>query len=95
MQIKSRLILFWEPNYLKDGSVRYLTKGQSKDSTETAFKSFLRYNLVTNQPPDIAKRLVKGPTMEIRSLGGSRRMGENDICRILFPHGDRACYSCW
>ncbi len=72
-------------NYLNDGSVQYVTNGQSKDSTETAFKNFLRYNLVTNLPTQVADRLVKGPTMEIRSLGGSRRMSENDIFSILFP----------
>jgi ABC-2 type transport system permease protein len=72
-------------NYLNDGSVRYVTNGQSKDSTETAFRNFLRYNLVTNLPTPIADRLVKGPSMEIRSLGGSRKMSENDIFSILFP----------
>jgi hypothetical protein len=70
---------------MADGSVQYTTPGQSKDSTETAFRNFLRYNLVTNQPPEIANRLAKGPTIEVRSLGSSRQVGTNDILSIVFP----------
>lgn len=82
-QIQGYYVLTQE--YLNDGSARYVTAGQAKSSTESAFKSFLRYNLVANQPADIAKRLVNGPVMEIQSLGGSRKMGENDFLSILFP----------
>lgn len=82
-QIQGYYVL--QPDYLKDGSAKYTTTGKTKDSTESAFRSFLRYNLAASQPPEIAKRLVKGPDMEIRSLEGSRKMGENDFLSILFP----------
>lgn len=71
--------------YLKDGSARFVTSGQAKSATESAFRRFLRYNLVAGQPNDVANRLVKGPELEIRSLGGGRKMGENDIFSLLFP----------
>jgi ABC-2 type transport system permease protein len=71
--------------YLKDGSVRYITNGQAKSATESAFKRFLRYNLVSAQPPDVARRLVQGPVLEILSLSGGRRMAENDIFSLLMP----------
>ena len=74
-----------QPDYLDTGSARYVTDLQVKDSTESAFKKFLRYNLVSSQPAEIANRLVKGPNLEIRSLTGNRRMGENDIVAIIFP----------
>ena len=74
-----------QPDYLDTGSARYVTDAQVKDSTESAFKKFLRYNLVSSQPAEIANRLVKGPNLEIRSLTGNRRMGENDIVAIIFP----------
>lgn len=74
-----------QPEYMDNGSARFVTDSQAKDSTETAFKYFLRYNLASNQPADIAKRLVKGPDVEIRSLGGNRSMGENDIVAIFIP----------
>jgi ABC-2 type transport system permease protein len=82
-QIQGYYVL--QPDYLKDGSAKYTTTGKAKDSTESAFRSFLRYNLAASQPPEVAKRLVKGPDLEIRSLGGSRKMGENDFLSILFP----------
>ena len=74
-----------QPEYFDTGSARFVTDGQVKDSTESAFKKFLRFNLVSSQSPEIANRLVKGPDVEIRSLGGGRRMGENDIVAIVFP----------
>ena len=74
-----------QQGYMDNGSARFVTQTQVKDSTETAFKKFLRYNLVSNQPAAIANRLVKGPDIEIRSLEGNRRMGENDIVAIIFP----------
>jgi ABC-2 type transport system permease protein len=82
-QIQGYYVL--QPDYLKDGSAKYTTTGKAKESTESAFRSFLRYNLAASQPPEVAKRLVKGPEMEIRSLEGSRKMGENDFLSILFP----------
>jgi len=62
-----------------------VTDSQVKDSTETAFKNFLRYNLVSSQPAEIANRLVKGPVIEVRSLGNSRNVGGNDLVAIIFP----------
>ena len=74
-----------QPGYMDNGSAQFVTDSQVKDSTESAFKNFLRFNLVSDQPSDIANRLVKGPDLEIRSLGGDRRMGENDFVAIIFP----------
>ncbi len=74
-----------QPNYMDDGSARFVTDLQVKSSTETAFKKFLRYNLVSSQPAEIANRLVKGPVLEIRPLGNSRNVGGNDIVAIIFP----------
>lgn len=71
--------------YQDDGSAQFVTNGQAKSATESAFRRFLRYNLVNGQPTEIANRLVKGPDLEIRSLGGGRKMGENDIFSLLFP----------
>ncbi len=74
-----------QPNYMNDGSARFVTDSQVKDSTENAFKNFLRYNLVSSQPAEIANRLVKGPVIEVRSLGNSRNVGGNDFVAIIFP----------
>jgi ABC-2 type transport system permease protein len=73
------------PEYMNNGSARFVTDTQVKDATETAFKNFLRYNLVSNQPAEIANRLVKGPDLEVRSLGGTQHMGGNEIVAIIFP----------
>ncbi len=74
-----------QPEYMDNGSARFVTDAQVKDSTESAFKNFLRYNLVSGQPAEIANRLVKGPNLEIRSMGGNRRMGDNEFVSIIFP----------
>ena len=74
-----------QAQYLNDGSARFVTIGQAKSATESAFKRFLRYNLVNGQPAVVAQRLVEGPVLEIRSLGGTRSMGENVIFSLLFP----------
>jgi ABC-2 type transport system permease protein len=73
-----------QPSYMDNGSVRFTTPGQPKDSSETAFRNFLRYNLVSNQAPAVADRLSKGPTIEIRSLGSTHQAG-NDVLSIIFP----------
>jgi len=74
-----------QAQYLNDGSARFVTIGQAKSATESAFKRFLRYNLVNGQPAAVAQRLVQGPVLEIRSLGGTRTMGENVLFSLLFP----------
>ena len=73
------------PGYLEEGSAQYVTLGQSKETTEAAFKRFLRYNLIFSQPPELAQRLLEGPQVEIRSLDGSRRMRSDNLLGLFMP----------
>ena len=74
-----------EPSYPQDGSTKYVTVGQMKDAADSAVKNFMIYNLISGQPKDVLQRLLKGPTIEVRSLGGNRRTSENDILSLVLP----------
>ena len=74
-----------ESSYKEDGSTKYVTTGQMKDTAETAVRDFMYFNLVSGQPQATVDRLMKGPTIEVRSLGGNRKTGKNDILNIVLP----------
>ncbi len=72
-------------DYLKSGKIQYVTAESIKDNTRSDFQEFLRYNLASELPAEVAARVVEGPEYVIRSLDGTRSTGESDFLSILVP----------
>jgi ABC-2 type transport system permease protein len=52
---------------------------------QAQFQDFLRVNWLAGQPPSVVTRLIEGDSLVVRSLDGSRRMGEKDWFNIFTP----------
>jgi len=73
------------PDYLKNGAVKLYSLESFKDETRTTFQRFLRYNLLNDQPKEVANRLLNGPALVIQSLSSDRKMADNEVLNILMP----------
>jgi ABC-2 type transport system permease protein len=71
--------------YLDNGMVDVTSQDTIKDTTRQDFQSFLRYNLLAGQPPQIAERVLNGPAIVIQSLNSNRTMAGNEFINILLP----------
>lgn len=72
-------------NYLNSGEVTMVTTAETGSNAESNFGEFLAFNLVKDQPQQLAERLRDGPNLIIRSLDGSREMASNDWFSLLLP----------
>ncbi len=53
--------------------------------TQRDFEDFLRRNLLTSQPKDVADRIIKGPNLVIQATQEKRTMGNNDWFKVVMP----------
>jgi ABC-2 type transport system permease protein len=74
-----------DAKYLQNGTVHLYTLDTFKDTTRDQFQKFLRYNLLTAQPQQVADRVLKGPTIVVQSLDSNRKMADNEFLNILMP----------
>jgi ABC-2 type transport system permease protein len=72
-------------DYLKTGQVRLIYLSKLKGSDEEQFAAFLRVNLLANQPPDIAKRILDGNTLITQSVDKSRQASQEQFINIMLP----------
>jgi ABC-2 type transport system permease protein len=82
-QIQAYFVL--EANYLQTGQVKMVALEAPADTVQGQFESFLRANLVAHQPPAIAKRLLDGASVVVRSSQGNRQMATNQILNMILP----------
>jgi ABC-2 type transport system permease protein len=72
-------------DYLKTGKVKVVYHKAPKEPAREQFYSFLAANLLADQPPEIAARLVAGSNVNIESADGSRQMSSQGWFNILLP----------
>ena len=72
-------------DYLQTGQVKLIFLSKLKGSDEEQFAAFLRVNLLANQPPDIAKRILAGNTIITQSADKSRQASQEQFINILLP----------
>jgi ABC-2 type transport system permease protein len=72
-------------DYLTSGHTQVVYLNKLKGADEKQFAAFLKINLVTDQPPDIANRIMDGNEMIIRSTDHSREASQNRFMDILLP----------
>jgi len=82
-QIQAYYVL--DANYLQSGQARLIALEEPDSSVQNQFLVFLRANLLANQPKQVAQRILEGNNLAIRSVDGTRQMGENDWFNVLVP----------
>jgi ABC-2 type transport system permease protein len=72
-------------DYLKNGQATIFENKKSGTNIEDDFSNFLKYNLVADKPENVAKRLIQGTNLIVRSVDGSRELAANNWLAILLP----------
>ena len=73
------------PTYLQDAKAQLVYQKEPKQMARTQFVDFLVANLLAQQNPEYADRIVEGAHITSRSLDGSREVGPNDMLAIFIP----------
>jgi ABC-2 type transport system permease protein len=71
-------------DYLKTGQVKLIYE-KIKGSDEVQFTSFMKVNLLANQPPDVAKRLLDGNQIITQSIDKNRQASQEQFINIMLP----------
>lgn len=72
-------------DYLQTGLATVIYLDKLKVSDQEQFDSFLKANLLANQPPNIANRILDGSQLIIRSTDKSREVSQEHIINIILP----------
>jgi len=72
-------------DYLQAGQVKLIFLSKLKGSDEEQFAAFLRVNLLANQAPQVAKRILAGNTIITLSADKSRQASQEQFINILMP----------
>ncbi len=72
-------------NYMSSGEAVMVSNTDTGSNAESDFGDFLAYNLVSDMPEPVIKRLSEGSNMIIRSLDGTREMGEDNWMGVVLP----------
>ena len=72
-------------NYLQTGQAKIIYLDKYKGSVEEQFTSFLKANLLADQPPEIANRILDGSKVIVRSTDKSREASQERFVNIILP----------
>lgn len=72
-------------NYLSSGEVTMVRNSNTGSNARSDFGDFLAYNLVFGKPEAVVTRLTEGNNLIIRSLDGTREMGEDNWMSVVMP----------
>jgi len=72
-------------DYLQSGQVKVIYGDKLKPSDEEQFASFMKANLLANQPPEVANRILSGNEVIIRSTDNSREASNERFVNIILP----------
>ncbi len=72
--------------YLQGEAVRVVYRERIRDAAETQFEDFLRVNLTTDLPPEVARRALEGTTWNVITLNEETTTElANTLVRTLVP----------
>jgi ABC-2 type transport system permease protein len=71
--------------YPQDNRVRLVSLSEPSDSATDQFEAFIRANLLAGIEPTVRQRLADGDELVVRSVDGTRSMGEGEWFRIFVP----------
>ncbi len=72
-------------DYLESSQVKLVYAEAPKRPALQQFRSFMVANLLADQPPALANRVVEGSHLRVQSPDGSRQMSEDEWFTILVP----------
>jgi ABC-2 type transport system permease protein len=72
-------------DYLETANVQLVYEKEPKRPATSQFRAFIITNLLANQGPAIANRIVEGSNLIVRAADGSREMGEDEWFNVLMP----------
>ena len=72
-------------NYMSTGEVTMTSLEKAGSNAEDDFGDFVSYNLVKDMPKPVFERLTDGNNIIVRSLDGTREMGEDNWMIIMLP----------
>jgi ABC-2 type transport system permease protein len=72
-------------DYLQTGQVEVFYLDKLKGSDGEQFTAFLKANLLANQPPDIARRILNGNDLVIQSADKSQEASKDRFINIVLP----------
>lgn len=75
----------FDEDYISTGKVTMTSIEKPGSNASDDFGSFVSYNLVKEMPKPVFTRLTDGNNITIRSLDGSREMGEDNWMVMLLP----------
>lgn len=72
-------------DYLETNEVRQVSLESVESSADSELADLLQYNLLTDYPADVVKRIVNGPSIEIRSTETGQAGTANSIANFILP----------
>jgi ABC-2 type transport system permease protein len=72
-------------DYLQSGQAEEVYLKEPNGTVTLQFGSFLTTNLLVNQPVDIARRLINGSNLIVRSIDKSREASQKNIINLILP----------
>jgi ABC-2 type transport system permease protein len=72
-------------DYLESNAVSLTYYEEPGQNAETHFRTFMRTNLIIDQPPEIAYRAMDGLEVIMRTPDGSRELSERNALNIALP----------
>ena len=73
------------PDYLETGEVRVITREADSNLSQGRFTRLVRINLLAREDEAVAKRVLEGPQMILRSVDGTRETNESNFLSFLVP----------
>jgi ABC-2 type transport system permease protein len=73
------------PGYLQSNQARVVYLQQPSAAAVGQFEDFLRVNLLSRQPPQVAERIARGSELVVRSADGRRQMSSHEWFNIFTP----------
>lgn len=76
-----------EADYLETGAVRLVAVDRPNEGLSGQLADILQYNLLSRFPPEVQKRVMNGPVVEVLAMDGSQQMSGANIWGIMLPLG--------
>jgi ABC-2 type transport system permease protein len=74
-----------EQDYLATGEIRLLAEEAPPGGVRTRLSNYIRSQLVKDQPPEIAQRLIEGPDIEMISYGEAQPEAPSNLLQLALP----------
>lgn len=75
----------FKSDYLKNGAVQLVANEAPSEGAQSAFKKFVRINLVSGLPKQIQTRLLQSDKLDVQTVDGSRQVANGQWVEMVIP----------